>query len=116
MSDNEFQEPLIERVSSSPEPAKDKVEEKKRKRGADGDANDKKRAKKPKSKKQKHEDEELHLDTEAGINKRFAEMDSQLLADYMDQRTRQHESDLSAVELEDKHIPGMSFSPQASER
>lgn len=50
--------------------------------------------------------EEDELDLEAGINKAFSHMDSQLMADYVAQRTRRYESDLSSIELEDKYIPG----------
>jgi len=46
------------------------------------------------------------LDLSTGINKSFAHMDSQLLADYVAQRTRKFESDLSSVELEDRYISG----------
>ena len=46
------------------------------------------------------------LNLSMGINKSFAHMDSQLLADYVAQRTRKFESDLSSVELEDKYISG----------
>jgi protein CMS1 len=105
MSDNELQEPFLEGPISSPEP-ENASPQKKRKRDADLEARDKKLAKKPKTKKQKEQFEEEYLDIEAGVNKRFAEMDSQLLADYVEQRTRQFESDLSAVELEDRHISG----------
>jgi protein CMS1 len=50
------------------------------------------------------------LDFTAGINRALARMDNQLLADHIAQRTRRFESDLSSVELEDKHIPGMIYS------
>lgn len=108
MSDDELQEPLIERLSASPELENGKSQ-KKRKRGAEGESKGEKLAKKPKTKKQKQQFVEDNLDMEAGINKGFAEMDSQLLADYVDQRTRQFESDLSAVELEDRHISRRCF-------
>ena len=108
MSDDDLQEPLIERLSASPEPENGKPQ-KKRKRGAEGESKGEKLAKKPKTKKQKQQFEEDNLDVEAGINKAFAEMDSQLLADYVDQRTRQFESDLSPVELEDRHISRRCF-------
>lgn len=107
MSDNELQEPLLEGPISSPEPENASSPQKKRKRDAEVEAKDKKQAKKPKTKKQKEQFEEDYLDIEAGLNKRFAEMDSQLLADYVDQRTTQFESDLSAIELEDRHISGI---------
>jgi protein CMS1 len=61
------------------------------------------------SKKQKTANEE-ELDPAAGINKAFARMDNQLLADYVAQRTRRFESELSSIELEDRYIPGMTYS------
>jgi protein CMS1 len=57
-------------------------------------------------KKQRIAAEEDDLDISMGINKSFAHMDSQLLADYVAQRTRKFESDLSSVELEDRYISG----------
>ncbi|KAI9740126.1 MAG: hypothetical protein M1818_004877 [Claussenomyces sp. TS43310] len=46
-----------------------------------------------------------NLDSENSINNAFSSMDGQLLADYLAQRTKKFESDLSSVELEDKYIP-----------
>lgn len=57
-------------------------------------------------KKQRTAAEEEDLDLSTGINKSFGHMDSQLLADYMAQRTRKFECDLSSVELEDMYISG----------
>lgn len=110
MSDNEnLQEPLLERISASPEPktsaASTKKSSKKRKRTNDL-PEAKKTAKKPKSKKSKAADEDGELDLDAGLNLAFSHMDSQLLADYMAQRTRRYESDLSSIELEDRFLPG----------
>lgn len=102
-TEDNFQEPLLERLSSSPEPTTT-PSSKKRKRGSDEPAT-KKTAKKPKSKKAK-EAQDDELDIEAGINNAFSHMDNQLLADYIAQRTRKYESDLSSIELEDKYIPG----------
>lgn len=59
------------------------------------------------------EDEEI--DTEAGLNTAFSKMDSQLLSDYVAQRTRKHDKDLSTVELEDKYIKG-SFTLHSDKR
>jgi protein CMS1 len=104
----DLQEPLLERLSATPEPHESAKKSKKRKRGADPEQGAKKAAKKSRSKKGKS-DEDDEIDTEAGINKAFSHMDSQLLADYVAQRTRKYESDLSLVELEDKYIPGSYF-------
>lgn len=107
MSDDEkLQDPLIERPSASPEPASPSTS-KKRKRNLTKETGASetllgKKKKKPKTKKV----EEDELDLEAGINNAFSHMDSQLLADYIAQRTRRYESDLSSIELEDKYIPG----------
>lgn len=103
-TDEELQEPLLERLSASPEPEDSAKTSKKRKRGA-VEQGAKKAAKKAKPKKGKT-DEDEELDTQNGINKAFAHMDNQLLADYVAQRTRKYESDLSLVELEDKYISG----------
>lgn len=100
-----LQEPLLEKMSASPEPDTSKGSSKKRKRG-EVEQKAKKAAKKAKSSKGKgYEDEDLDL--EAGINRAFSQMDNQLLADYVAKQTKRHESDLSAIELEDKYLPGM---------
>jgi protein CMS1 len=107
-----FQEPLFERLSATPEPnesGKAVQTSKKRKREADLEQGAKKAAKKSKSRRAKA-DEDDELDIETGINKAFSHMDNQLLADYIGQRTRKYESDLSSVELEDKYLPGMQDS------
>lgn len=116
IEDENTQEPLIERLSATPEPkatSTPNTSSKKKRKRTDDDgakevvedpANKKKKKKKSKKAADGYDDEELDL--EAGINKAFSYMDSQLLADYMAQRTRKYESDLSAVELEDKFIAG----------
>jgi hypothetical protein len=103
--EDDLQEPLLERLSATPEAETPKSASKKRKRG-DSEQVAKKAAKKTKSKKAKSTAED-ELDIDAGLNNAFSHMDSQLLADYMAQRTRKFESDLSSIELEDKFIPGM---------
>ncbi|KAF8848782.1 hypothetical protein BDZ45DRAFT_256126 [Acephala macrosclerotiorum] len=107
--EDHLQEPLLDRLSSSPEPASSS---KKRKRGAEEPAT-KKTAKKAKSKKTKAVEED-ELDTELGINNAFSHMDNQLLADYIAQRTRKYESDLSSIELEDKYIPANAIEDTTS--
>lgn len=112
MADQEnLQDPLIGRSSASPEPPASPLTSKKRKRNptketSAGEAPVGKKKKKPKSKSKAKVIEEDEFDLEAGINKAFSHMDSQLLADYVAQRTRRYESDLSSIELEDKYIPG----------
>lgn len=105
-TEDDLQEPLLERLSATPELDDPTKTSKKRKRGADLEQGEKKAAKKSKSKKGKA-DEGDELDTDAGINQAFSHMDSQLLADYVAQRTKKYESDLSQVELEDKYVPGL---------
>lgn len=60
---------------------------------------------KKKRKKQVREDEE-DLDIEAGLNRSFERMDSQLVADHMAQKTSRFGTDLSSVELSDLYISG----------
>jgi protein CMS1 len=105
--EDDLQEPLLERLSATPEPDSKSVgpTSKKRKRGVVEQAA-KKAAKKTKSKKGTIDEDELDVDV--GIKRAFSHMDNQLLADYIAQRTRKYESDLSSIELEDKHIPGIS--------
>jgi hypothetical protein len=83
---------------------------KKRKAEADpeGAIDSKKEKAKRKQKKQakaKNIDED-DLDQELGVNHAFERMDGQLVADYINARTRLYGKDLSSVELEDKFIPG----------
>lgn len=52
------------------------------------------------------QDQDLDLDLERGLNLAIGRMDRGLLADYIAQRTKRFHSELSAVELEDLHIPG----------
>ena len=102
----ELQEPLLERLSASPEAEDLKAGQKKRKRAADADAPTSKRAAKKAKSKKVQADEDDSLDLEAGLNKSFATMDNQLLADYVTRQTRKFESDLTDVELKDKYLPG----------
>jgi len=104
-SSDDLKEPLFEKLSATPEPNSTDTAStsKKRKRGV-VEQGAKKAAKKIKSKKFTEEEDEL--DIGAGINRAFSHMDNQLLADHVAQRTRKYESDLSSIELEDKHIPG----------
>lgn len=102
-TEDDLQEPLIERLSASPEAEGSKRASKKRKRTA-AEQDSKKAGKKTKKSKAIEEDE---IDVELGINNAFSHMDNQLLADYLAQRTRKYEDDLSAIELEDKYIAGL---------
>jgi protein CMS1 len=93
------------------------IDSKKRKRGDEADAtqDSKKAAKKAKRKEKKKqkmkEIDEDDLDQELGVNHAFERMDSQLLADYINARTRLYGKDLSTVELDEQFIPGDFQSP-----
>jgi protein CMS1 len=90
----EVQEPVVQSVSG------------KRKRGTKVLITAKDDSKKSKSKKRKTDDED-GLDIDSGINTAFENMNNQLVADHIAQKTRKYESDLSSIELEDKYIPGV---------
>ncbi|TVY67399.1 Protein CMS1 [Lachnellula suecica] len=107
-NDTSLQEPLAERSSASPEPASIPANKKRKRNLKELSVREPlvgKKKKKPKTKAA----EEDELDLEAGINNAFSQMDSQLLADYVSQRTRKYESDLSSIELEDKYIPAKAI-------
>ena len=78
-----------------------------RKRRHDELSESKTAIKKNRSKKAK-EDEDDPLDIKNGIKTAIGRFDRRLLADYVAQRTKRFEPDLSLVELEDRHIPGIS--------
>ncbi|KAF2205946.1 hypothetical protein GQ43DRAFT_436541 [Delitschia confertaspora ATCC 74209] len=54
------------------------------------------------------------LDQELSVNHSFEHMDSQLLSDYINQRTRHYGKELSTVELEDKFIPARFIQDSSS--
>lgn len=112
-SEDDFQEPLLEKLSASPEP-ETKSKGNKRKRDAEPEQPISKRAaKKAKSKKSKTaEDDELDLDL--GVNRAFAGMDNQLLADYVARQTRKFENELTEVELKDKYLPANAIKDTTS--
>ena len=62
-------------------------------------------AKQKKVKKAKRVEDE-NLDLEHGLNLAIGKLDSRLQADYVAQRTKHFSSELSLVELEDRHVPG----------
>jgi protein CMS1 len=105
-SDSEGGVPLIEAEFDNT------ASSKKRKREAEPEATkeSKKAAKKLKRKEKKKqkvkEIDEDDLDQELGVNHSFERMDGQLVADYVNARTRLYGKELSSVELEDKFIPG----------
>ncbi|KAJ4346118.1 Protein cms1 [Ascochyta clinopodiicola] len=88
---------------------------KKRKAEADpeGGIDSKKEKKKAKRKQKKQAKakniDEDDLDQELGVNHAFERMDGQLVADYVNARTRLYGKELSSVELEDKFIPARTI-------
>ncbi|KAK8154997.1 U3-containing 90S pre-ribosomal complex subunit-domain containing protein [Phyllosticta citrichinensis] len=97
--------PLIEPMPGSPADGK-------RKRGEE-EPKQSKRAKRRKNKQPKDVHDE-DLDEAAGLNRSIGRMDSRLLADYMAQRTKRFEPDLSLVELEDRYVPENSICDTSS--
>ncbi len=63
-------------------------------------------AKRKKVKKPKRIEDE-NLDLEHGLNLAIEKLDSRLQADYVAQRTKHCSYELSLVELEDRHVPGI---------
>lgn len=51
-------------------------------------------------------EEDGDLDLDLGLNLAIGKLDSRLLADYVAQRTKRFENNLSVVELDDMRIPG----------
>jgi len=68
------------------------------------------KAKRAKRRKESAEDgDEAHLifeEGKGGVNTAIAKLDPQLIADYVAQKVKRFEKELSAVELEDRYIPG----------
>ena len=60
----------------------------------------------PRKKRKGTRDDDGDIDTEAGLNKIFERMDSQLLADHLAKKTSRFGTDLSPVELSDFYISG----------
>ena len=52
--------------------------------------------------------EDQNLDFDDRINLTIADLDSQLLADFVAQKVKKQGGDLSLVELEDRYLPGIS--------
>jgi len=110
-SDSEGGVPLIEAEFDPAAPSK------KRKREAEPEAakDNKKAAKKARRKEKKKakgkEIDEDDLDPALGVNHAFERLDKQLLADYVNARTRLYGKELSSVELEDRFLPGMDLVP-----
>lgn len=87
-------------ASASPPPTK-----RKRDKDDDGEVSPVAKRKAKKAKKAKPA-QDADVDLENGVNNALGKMDNRLLADYVAQKTKRFESNLSLLELEDKHIPG----------
>jgi len=86
------------------------TESKKRKRDPAGDSKEESKAERKKAKRKQKKAklkaiDNDQLDEELSVNHAFEHMDSQLLADYINQRTRLYGKELSTVELEDRFFP-----------
>jgi len=77
----------------------------KRERGENEDLSVNKAATKKKSKKSRPGDDG-YLDLEQGLNTATGNLDSHLIADYIAQQDKRYGKDLSALETEDRRIPG----------
>lgn len=80
---------------------------KSKKRSRDDDGGSRKR------KKSGFEQDDLLFDTETGVNRALALMDSQLMADHLAQKTSRFGTDLSSIELSDLYI-SRGLPPSAS--
>lgn len=98
--------PLLEDVSDS-DGANRNVTTSKRKRNDEAQLESKRAKKKRKNGKAPKDVDDSTLDMELSVNHAIGQMNNSLLADHIAQRTRRFRSELSAVELEDLHIPGM---------
>ena len=104
-NDEQVGVPLFEGFSNSP-PPEPATHAKKRKQDAESKSEEKKSVKRRKLKKPKDVDDEA-LDAELGVNHAVGHMDSRLMADHIAQRTKRFRPELSLVEAEDFHVPGM---------
>ena len=90
---------------NAPSSSPSRTAKRKRSTKDDQEAMSIKPAKRKKAKKAKP-DEDENLDLKQGLNLAIGKLDSRIQADYVAQRTKRFSSDLSLVELEDRHIPG----------
>jgi protein CMS1 len=94
--------PLIEPLSRPVSPSDAKLGKRKR----DDSSHGKKAKKRTAFKKQPKDINDDDLDEELGLNLAIGRMDGQLLVDHVAQRTKRFEPELSAVEIEDRYLPG----------
>ncbi|TLD22243.1 hypothetical protein PspLS_07840 [Pyricularia sp. CBS 133598] len=74
----------------------------------------KKRKQNAKKGKRAVQDDDSLLDLDAGLNLAIANMDNQLLSDYLAQQTTRFGTDLSSVELADLHVPAGAIKDTSS--
>lgn len=113
MSDSEARgEPLLESLSDSSTSQRNPTQKRKRKQGGSEPQPKDAAAAKPSAKRRKlkkpKDIDDAALDAELGVNLAVARMDGGLLADHLAQRTRRFRPELSLVEMEDLHLPGMA--------
>jgi protein CMS1 len=88
----------------------DQIQRAKRKREVDAPLTKAEKRRKARAKRAKRQGGGNDHDEILGLNLGLGRMDSQMLVDYVAQRTKQFEPDLSPVELEDRYLSGGSFS------
>lgn len=111
-SDSEGGVPLIEAEFDVTATSKKRKAEADTEDGIDSKKEKKKAKRKQKKQAKAKNIDEDDLDQELGVNHAFERMDGQLVADYVNARTRLYGKELSSVELEDKFIPGEWASPR----
>lgn len=111
-SENEGGVPLIEAEFDVTATSKKRKAEADPEGGIDSKKEKKKAKRKQKKQAKAKNIDEDDLDQELGVNHAFERMDGQLVADYVNARTRLYNKELSSVELEDKSIPGEWCKPR----
>ncbi|KAI9819392.1 MAG: hypothetical protein M1826_001141 [Phylliscum demangeonii] len=81
----------------------------KRKRALDTPRSRKKRTRPVPAKRQPEDEAPATSEEASGINEAFAMMDGRLLSDYLAQKIKRFEKQLSSVELDDRHISDKAF-------
>ncbi|KAF2752331.1 hypothetical protein M011DRAFT_435889 [Sporormia fimetaria CBS 119925] len=115
MSDSEDRGvPLIEPEFDATLPDKKRKRDDSPEQTAESKKASKKAKRKEKRKAKAKQINEDDLDQELGVNHAFERMDSQLVADYINSRTRHYGKDLSSVELDEKYIPSYSIKDTSS--
>ena len=93
-------------VASAEDQSSQQITKRKRSTDDNFESTPLRRIKRKKAKKAKRVEDES-LDLEHGLNLAIGKLDSRLQADYVARRTKRFSSELSLVELEDRHVPGI---------